>query len=315
MARRGMKAALFAHALGALGRGGDKGIDNVFKVKQLQQEQDKINYLLAERELERVRKQQEADAAQEKHMQDLRLRALIAGRGGTSVDPVTGQNISFPGTPANVFNAAIPGLNLPVDAQLSPSGKTHNTGYERTRAENQKRLMMNDWNKDKLVQDYQKTYDAAITAQEMVDSDNPVAREALKVFMARASGEVGNLAQAEQERFGGSQAILAKLEQAAQRMATGKLSDDNKKFIRDLAKIYERRASANYDSLARARARRNSQTTDLYTEDELYRLYNPKIGIGMDLGDGTTMIPEGHATQIQSQFGNRKILKITPVKR
>ena len=72
----------------------------------------------------------------------------------------------------------------------------------------------------------------------MIDG-NPITQEAAKTFAARASGEVGALSDQDRASFGGSKAIVARINQVMEQATTGKLSDENKKFMKELADKFE----------------------------------------------------------------------------
>lgn len=77
---------------------------------------------------------------------------------------------------------------------------------------------------------------------DLLNSDNPVANQASKTQLARLSGEVGVLTDKDTERFGGSKAVLAKIGQATKEAMTGRLSNENKKFLTDLAETFHEAA-------------------------------------------------------------------------
>lgn len=76
---------------------------------------------------------------------------------------------------------------------------------------------------------------AADPILKILDLENPVADEALKVLIPRLMGEVGNLSQAEQQAYGGSQAIRDTLGQMVERAVSGKLSEQNREYLKQLA--------------------------------------------------------------------------------
>lgn len=133
------------------------------------------------------------------------------------------------------------------------------------------------FNADASVKKAQQSIDAANTIRGLVDSGNPIAAAAIPTFMARASGEVGNLSEADKQPFGGSQAIYAKIEAAAKQAADGKLTAENAKFITDLSNIMEKRAQANIDKLARLRAKQYSGASDFMGESDIYATLRPSF--------------------------------------
>jgi hypothetical protein len=116
------------------------------------------------------------------------------------------------------------------------------------------------------IKDYQKrlettakkNFDAiqqARTAKELANSGNPLADNALPTFMARATGEVGNLTEAERAPFGSSRDLVSRIQQVSKNLANGKLTDDNRKFVIQLADTFEKRNRAAVESTADRMAR------------------------------------------------------------
>lgn len=125
---------------------------------------------------------------------------------------------------------------------------------------NKKMSYMNDsrfiesFNRDPSVRKSQQSVDAAATIRDLALSNNPIAAAAIPTFSARMSGEVGNLSEADKRPFGGSRAILSRLDAALSEMATGTLTAENKDFILDLTNLVEERALQNMDKLADSRS-------------------------------------------------------------
>lgn len=103
-----------------------------------------------------------------------------------------------------------------------------------------------------------KSLDSSNQAQAVKDilaSNNPLGDNAIPTFMARASGEVGNLSEADKKPFGSAQDIQSRLESSMKMYAQGKLTDDNRKFISQLADTMQkaslRAAGQHADRIAR----------------------------------------------------------------
>ena len=98
----------------------------------------------------------------------------------------------------------------------------------------------------------------AKTAKAMLDSNNPLADNSIGTFMARATGEVGNLTEAEREPFGGSMALADRIQRVSKKLATGKIPDEDREFIKQLATTLENRNKAaietHADRISRQRA-------------------------------------------------------------
>ncbi len=77
-------------------------------------------------------------------------------------------------------------------------------------------------------------------AKNALTSNNPIADKSIVNFLARASGEVGALTEADKAPFGGSTALVAKMKQAAANAATGRFTPENKKLVSQLIATYEK---------------------------------------------------------------------------
>jgi hypothetical protein len=118
----------------------------------------------------------------------------------------------------------------------------------------------------------QQMSDASSTIIELLDSKNPVADNSIPTFMARASGEVGNLSEADKAPFGGSAAITNKINQITQKAMTGALTDDNRKFVRDLAVLMGKSAQRRRSSVAKKYAKTYSKAHKIPEEDIMLML-------------------------------------------
>lgn len=120
--------------------------------------------------------------------------------------------------------------------------------------------IIDKFNSNPQVRKQQQSLDGASAVRELALSDNPIAAASIPTYMARASGEVGALSEPDKRPFGGSRAILEKLEAALIEKASGKLSDENRKFLIDLSDIMERNANENLDRHGREVADQYSKT-------------------------------------------------------
>ncbi len=164
--------------------------------------------------------------------------------------------------------------------------------YKRRERRNAERTRVIDrFNSDPSVKKSQQTFDSASMIKDLISSENPIAAGAIPTFMARASGEVGALSEADKAPFGGSRAIIARLEAAATQAANGKLTADNAAFIGGLADIMQQRAKSNINSLASKRARQYSGASDFLTEDDIIKTLVPDMeGDATDKAEG---FPQG----------------------
>lgn len=106
------------------------------------------------------------------------------------------------------------------------------------------------YNSDPDVKKADSMGEAAGTIKELALSDNPIAANSIPTFMARMSGEVGNLSEADKRPFGGSQAIMARLEAAFTQQSQGQLSPENRRYILNLAQLIEKRSNDILDAQA-----------------------------------------------------------------
>lgn len=143
------------------------------------------------------------------------------------------------------------------------------------RRQKEKTDIIGKFNSDSGVKKIDSSIDAAANIRELATSGNPIAANAIPTYMARASGEVGNLSEADKRPFGGSQAIFARLEAALKQATTGKLTADNQKFILQLADTMEKRAVANKDRRAREWALQYGKANDYLDPNDLYDTLRP----------------------------------------
>ena len=88
---------------------------------------------------------------------------------------------------------------------------------------------------------------AAEEALGLLRSDNPIADVAVRTKMARASGDVGNIAVVEQKQYGGSKALRRRVEQYWSEIKSGKLTDLNRRDMIQLSLVFRNYAKARID--------------------------------------------------------------------
>lgn len=130
--------------------------------------------------------------------------------------------------------------------------------------------VVDTFNANPQVRKQQQSIDGAFAVRALATSDNPIAAAAIPTYMARASGEVGNLSEADKAPFGGSQAIKNRLEAALKQQATGQLTEANRTFLMQLSDTMEKSAEENLDRRAMEFANQYSRSSkisphDLYT--------------------------------------------------
>lgn len=105
--------------------------------------------------------------------------------------------------------------------------------------------VIDKYNGDKSVIKSVQAEDAANQIQSLLSSGNDVAYQSIPTYMARLSGEVGNLSEADKRPFGGSQALNQRFKQAYESSANGKMTPENIKFISDLTERIKAKSGEN----------------------------------------------------------------------
>jgi len=148
------------------------------------------------------------------------------------------------------------------------------------------------FNSDAAVKKAQQSMDAASTIRELATSGNPIAAAAIPTYMARMSGEVGNLSEADKKPFGGSRAILQRVEASLKQSATGTLTAANQTYILGIVDLIEKKSNANLDRLAKSRAGQYSKADSRLNSDEIYQMLRPgdQIQSGAESPRGTNKI-------------------------
>ncbi len=98
---------------------------------------------------------------------------------------------------------------------------------------------------DSLAKKSLAALDSSDTMIELLDSGNPIADQSVQTFAVKASGEVGNLTKDERRPYGSSQAIHRRLAAYASKAATGRLTDADRKDLRQLAELFASSAKRN----------------------------------------------------------------------
>jgi hypothetical protein len=137
----------------------------------------------------------------------------------------------------------------------------------------------NSFNKDKVVQKSEERIASAKTLRELVTQNTPISAEAAKTFAARASGEVGALSDTDRAAYGGSRAIIGRIEQAMKEAATGTLTEDNKKFMLQLSNSFEQAGIRDIQTSLKKYAKQTVKRMPNMTEQEAAELIRPDIAL------------------------------------
>lgn len=136
--------------------------------------------------------------------------------------------------------------------------------------------LQDSFNKDKQVVKAEERIASARTMRDFLIENNPIGAEAAKRFAARASGEVGTLTDQDVSVFGGSRAVLDRLQQAAQELATGTLTENNKKFMSQLADTFEKAGQRDLQDRLNIYAKQGTKRTKM-SEDEVKETIRPDL--------------------------------------
>ena len=136
------------------------------------------------------------------------------------------------------------------------------------------------FNADPAVRKVEQMDEFSNLIQDIAASDNPIGQSSLQTLMARASGEVGNLSEADKKPFGGSKALNARIAQTFKELYTGKKTPENLQFISQLAETFKRTGARKKRSLARERAKQYSKANKEmgFNEQDIYEMLSPDLG-------------------------------------
>ena len=150
------------------------------------------------------------------------------------------------------------------------------------------RLAMS-FNADPNVRKNIRITDTGKQINSLLSSNNPIADASIPTVMARHFGEVGALSEADKAPFGGSIAFDARFNQAMSNFARGKITKENRGFLRQLASTMEKNARGNLRTAARIRAKQFSKIyKGKISEEEIFSILDPSIETSLDLKDLTT---------------------------
>src|SRR5574343_123503 len=166
------------------------------------------------------------------------------------------------------------GLRLGGDIQGADGTSYQNEKIAEQRNRAAERIVTG-FNADPIVRKHASAVEFSSVVKDLVASGNPIAAASIQTYMARASGEVGALTEADKAPFGGSRAIFNRLEQSLKQMADGRLTEDNAKFLSDLADTMAASANRRLDSIARTRAAQFSNANKQYIKEELFSVMRP----------------------------------------
>ena len=143
---------------------------------------------------------------------------------------------------------------------------------------NVRQRLVDKFNADPVVGKQLVTQTSRTMVDEILATGGPIGDVSITTFMSRMSGEVGNLSQEDRKPFGGKQAMLARLRQAYEMALRGRLTDENRAFLGQLAEAMDRAANRNLDNIARVRAKQYATSNKMLNEQDILLSLRPGIG-------------------------------------
>lgn len=166
-----------------------------------------------------------------------------------------------------------------------PVGEAPASFRDDLRVINMRTEIIKNFNADPAVRRGESMITSANTIIDAVASNNPVANAALPTLMARASGEVGNLSEADKAPFGGSRALQARMKQVAKELSTGLRTEENLKFIEELAEIFKATGQRAKTRIAKERSKQFGKGNRLLKEEEILEFLAPQFVLEQAKGD------------------------------
>jgi hypothetical protein len=161
-------------------------------------------------------------------------------------------------------------------ARIGSSKRNEGLDFKKEQAEYAKVVKLQEsFNKDKQVTKAEERIQAAETLRSMVDG-NPITQEAAKTFAARASGEVGALSDQDRAAYGGTKAILSRINQIATQAVDGELTKENKKFMKELADKFEQAGRRDLNVRLDVYAKQGTKRIKM-SEDEVKEIIRPDL--------------------------------------
>ncbi len=260
-----------------------------------QQELERIKTLVALRQNQEDRRKQEEAQANLRKQLNARQDATYAQRlnaSGQAPPPVRPQDMvaKFAEDASGNLSATYtdPKEDVKPLSDLDLEYKQARTDYYKNRAEDvpkqdeerdykrkerrnsERTRIVDKFNSDPSTRAAQKMTESSNLILDLLKSENPIADNAIPTFMAKASGEVGNLSQEDRKPFGGTNAIVGRLKQAAEQAVNGRLTEENRVFVEGLSKVMMNRARANMIDLAKKRSDQYSRASDFLTRDQIF---------------------------------------------
>lgn len=134
------------------------------------------------------------------------------------------------------------------------------------------------FNKDKVAVKALEGINSAEDAEALLDSNTPIGDEAVKRSLARLSGEVGVLTDQDVKAFGGSKSAQDRLNQSVKQLIDGKLTEENRKYMKTILNVFKNRRSEQLDKQAVKIAQQGSNRLGIDVK-EAYEAIRPGMSL------------------------------------
>jgi hypothetical protein len=131
---------------------------------------------------------------------------------------------------------------------------------------------------------------AANNALEMLLSNNPVGEQAVITQLAKLSGEVGALTDTDVARYGGSKDLVERAKQMTTSLLTGELTEANRKYLTQIARMYKR-VVQNKISAEATRDAESAERVLGVPKDQVFSVINPLTDYGPEPKDARNKVP------------------------
>jgi len=207
--------------------------------------------------------------------QDL-LKGMLEGGKADKESTQTANLVSPKDGKAHVYKYNPQTDRYDIDQGLAPASSVGRDTYADTQILNR---IVDKFNADPTIRAVEKMDEFANIIGEVAISDNPIGHASLETLMARASGEVGNLSEADKKPFGGSRALTAKTKQYFSEIYSGKKTPENIAFIQKLAETFRQAGVNKKRSIARERSKQYAAAhRGKFSEREIFDALSPDGG-------------------------------------
>jgi len=120
------------------------------------------------------------------------------------------------------------------------AAKEQNIVRQTSKLNRERRKAQSDASKEfnRFSKDIRRAQIQAKNAIKLIDSGSPLTAATVRVLLARASGEVGNLSATEQEAFSGREDIISRINRSFQLGTISQLPEGDKQALKEIAQLY-----------------------------------------------------------------------------